>query len=128
MSSRRKPSCCRAKLILPTATRRSRQISSIFIAPSGEDGRSQMWAQMARRDRTLRHHRARRSRPPLPRPRDAERPLTGYYETVSNLGSGSAASDLVLDRELNAAEPSIRWMSYRPKFTDVESVLTGRVN
>src|SRR6202790_3322065 len=42
MSSRHKPSCCRAKMILPTATRRSRSISSVFIAPSVADGRSPM--------------------------------------------------------------------------------------
>jgi hypothetical protein len=44
-------------MILPTATRRLRQISSIFIAPSGEDGRSQTsrMAQLARRNRRLKH-------------------------------------------------------------------------
>src|SRR5882757_1294682 len=55
MSSRHKLSYCRAKMILPIVTRRSRRISSIFIARSEEDGRSQMspLVQMARRDRRL---------------------------------------------------------------------------
>ena len=42
MSEAGKLSCCKAKMILPTATHRLRHISSIFIAPSGEDGRSQI--------------------------------------------------------------------------------------
>jgi NodT family efflux transporter outer membrane factor (OMF) lipoprotein len=40
---RHKPSCCKAKMTLRTATRRSRQISSNSIALSEEVGRSQMW-------------------------------------------------------------------------------------
>ena len=43
MSPRHKPSCCKAKATLPTATRRSRLISSIFIALWEEVGRSRMW-------------------------------------------------------------------------------------
>src|ERR1700716_409449 len=73
MSSRHRASCCRAKTILPTATPRSRPISSTFIAPSVEDGRSWMssMVRMARRDR-----RSARDRAPAPlaraRPRSPE--------------------------------------------------------